>query len=48
MTKMAKKYSEYGFEKHMGYGTKMHREAIQRHSPSPIHRKSFLKLNIEN
>ena len=42
MTKMAKKYPEYGFEKHMGYGTKMHRDAIQKHGPSPIHRKSFL------
>lgn len=43
MTKMAKKYPEYGFEKHVGYGTKSHREAIQNHSPSPLHRKSFLR-----
>ncbi len=42
MTKMAKKYPEYGFEKHMGYGTKMHRDAIHKHGPCPIHRKSFL------
>ncbi len=42
MTKMAKKYPQYGFEKHMGYGTKVHRDAIQKHGPSPIHRKSFL------
>lgn len=42
MTKMAKKYPKYGFEKHMGYGTKVHRDAIQKLGPSPIHRKSFL------
>ena len=42
MTKMAKKYQEYGFESHMGYGTKVHRDAIKKHGPSPIHRKSFL------
>lgn len=48
MTKIAKKYPEYGFEKHMGYGTKLHRESIKKHGPSHIHRKSFLKLNIEN
>lgn len=43
MTKMAKKYPEYGFEKHMGYGTKFHRDAIQKYGPSHAHRKSFLK-----
>lgn len=43
MTKMAKKYSMYGFENHMGYGTKVHRDAIKKHGPSHIHRKSFLK-----
>lgn len=42
MAKMSKKYPEYGFEKHMGYGTKAHREAIRKQGPSPIHRKSFL------
>ncbi|MHB1316449.1 MAG: ribonuclease HII [Minisyncoccota bacterium] len=43
MTKMAKKYPEYGFERHVGYGTKLHREAIKKHGASLIHRKSFLK-----
>jgi ribonuclease HII len=42
MTKMAKKYPDYGFEKHMGYGTKLHREAIKEYGQSTIHRKSFL------
>lgn len=42
MTKMSKKYPEYGFEKHMGYGTKVHRDAIKNYGPSSIHRKSFV------
>lgn len=43
MTKMAKKYPHYGFEKHVGYGTKIHREAIKKEGLISIHRKSFLK-----
>jgi ribonuclease HII len=31
----------YGFAKHKGYGTKQHREAIEKFGPCPIHRKSF-------
>jgi ribonuclease HII len=31
----------YNFKKHKGYGTKEHRQAIQRLGPTPIHRKSF-------
>ena len=36
-------YPEYGFEKHKGYGTKLHTEMILEYGPSPIHRMSFLK-----
>lgn len=36
-------YPEYGFEKHKGYGTKLHYEAVLKYGPSPIHRISFLK-----
>ena len=43
MLDYAKEYSEYGFEKHKGYGTKTHTEAILEHGPCPIHRRSFLK-----
>lgn len=43
MTEMAEKYPEYGFEKHKGYGTKAHNEAILKYGPSPIHRRTFLK-----
>ena len=38
-----KKYPRYGFAKHMGYGTQMHRDAIQKYGPSKIHRKSFCR-----
>jgi len=34
-------YSQYGYEKHKGYPTKAHREAIARWGPSPIQRMSF-------
>lgn len=43
ITEMAKIYPEYGFEKHKGYGTKAHIEAILKYGPCPIHRRSFLK-----
>ncbi len=38
-----KKYPEYGFSSHKGYGTKAHYEAIAKHGITEIHRKSFLK-----
>lgn len=41
--KMAQKYPQYGFEKHKGYGTKAHNEAILEYGPCEIHRKTFLK-----
>ena len=40
---MAEKYPEYGFEKHKGYGTKAHNEAILKYGPCPIHRRTFLR-----
>lgn len=43
MLAYAKEYPQYCFEKHKGYGTKLHNEMILLHGPSPIHRMSFLK-----
>ena len=37
----AKTYPEYGFEKHKGYPTAQHLEAIRLHGITPIHRRSF-------
>lgn len=41
--KYAEEYPMYGFDKHKGYGTKVHREAILKYGPCLYHRKSFLK-----
>jgi ribonuclease HII len=41
MVKMAAIYPEYGFEKHKGYATKAHYEALMQYNRCPIHRKSF-------
>ena len=43
MLEMAEKYPEYGFDKHKGYGTKLHYAALREFGPSEIHRPSFLK-----
>lgn len=37
------KYPEYSFDKHKGYGTKLHREKLLELGPCEIHRPSFLK-----
>ena len=42
MLEYDKKYPEYNFKKHKGYGTKEHRQAIVEKGPCPIHRESFL------
>jgi len=41
MDKFAEIYPEYGFNKHKGYGTKEHINALKKYGPSPIHRKTF-------
>lgn len=39
----AKEYPQYMFDKHKGYGTKLHIEMLKKYGPCPIHRASFLK-----
>ena len=41
MNDYAKIYPEYGFEKHKGYPTKQHKEALKAYGVTPIHRRSF-------
>lgn len=41
MKEFGQKWPEYGFEKHKGYGTSSHMEALSQYGPSPIHRKTF-------
>ena len=43
MKQYAEIYPQYGFDKHKGYGTKEHIEAINKYGITPIHRLSFLK-----
>jgi len=40
-TVAAKKYPKYGFEKHLGYGTVLHRQMLQAYGPCQLHRLSF-------
>lgn len=48
MREYDKLYPEFGFEKHKGYGTKGHVEALKIYGKTPIHRNSFLtKILIE-
>lgn len=41
MVNYAAQYPEYGFERHKGYGTAIHKAALIKHGPCPIHRMSF-------
>ncbi len=41
MVELAEKYPMYGFEKHVGYGTALHRKALEEFGPCPEHRQSF-------
>lgn len=40
----SKTYPQYGFDKHVGYGTKAHYEAIKKYGQTPIHRKTFIHI----
>lgn len=43
MTEAAAQYPAYGFDRHKGYGTRLHYQLLREHGPSPIHRRTFLK-----
>ena len=43
MTEFSKEFPEYGFEKHKGYGTKVHIEKIKEIGPCKLHRRTFIK-----
>lgn len=43
MVELAKKYPQYDFEKHKGYGTKLHYDKLKEFGVSDVHRKTFLK-----
>ena len=43
MKEIAEMYPDWQFERHKGYGTKLHYEMLDKFGPSPVHRMSFLK-----
>jgi ribonuclease HII len=42
-TDLARRYPQYAFAKHKGYGTKLHYELLDKYGPCPAHRRSYLK-----
>ncbi|MCK9379358.1 MAG: ribonuclease HII [Candidatus Moranbacteria bacterium] len=46
MLEAHKKYPEYHFDKHKGYGTKIHMESLKQYGPCEIHRKSFAPVKM--
>jgi ribonuclease HII len=46
MLRYHKRYPEYGFCHHKGYGTKRHLEALKGYGPSHIHRKTFSQVRV--
>lgn len=46
MKQIHDKYPFYGFDRHKGYGTKLHLEALGGHGPCPLHRQSFRPVSI--
>ncbi len=44
MVAWAERYPFYGFEQHKGYGTALHRQALERWGPCPLHRRSFFPV----
>lgn len=45
MERYHKKYPQYGFDSHKGYGTKLHVRQLEHYGPSVIHRKTFTPVN---
>jgi ribonuclease HII len=46
MKSWARHYPQYGFERHVGYPTPEHREALMSHGPCPLHRHSFAPVAL--
>jgi ribonuclease HII len=48
MRRLALRYPGYGFERHKGYGTREHLDALRRLGPTPVHRRSFAPVAQQN
>lgn len=44
MIALHKRFPQYGFDRHKGYGTPEHQRALERFGPSPLHRRSFAPI----
>ena len=44
MQSLHAQWPQYGFDRHKGYGTAAHLQALQRHGPCPAHRRSFMPV----
>lgn len=47
MLELSRRYPEYAFQQHKGYGTKLHYELLRKYGVSPVHRKSFLRKFLQ-
>lgn len=45
MVELSKRYPQYGFEKHKGYGTSAHYDMLRKHGLCVIHRRSFIHID---
>jgi len=45
MQALDRDFPQYGFARHMGYGTREHLDALARHGPCPVHRRSFMPVS---
>ncbi len=46
MREVSKEYPDYGFDRHVGYGTKLHHERLVRHGVCVLHRRSFRPVSV--
>lgn len=44
--RLALRFPGYGLERHAGYGTAHHRQALQAHGPTTLHRQTFLRTTL--
>jgi ribonuclease HII len=46
MSRIAADYPDYGFDRHVGYGTRLHQEMLRLHGVSDLHRRSFKSIRV--
>ncbi|MBM5817151.1 MAG: ribonuclease HII [Cyanobacteria bacterium K_Offshore_surface_m2_239] len=45
--RLAPRFPGYGLERHVGYGTALHRQALRTLGPTPLHRRTFLRRTLQ-